>query len=108
METGQVLGSVEATPEWRWRAVAFAPDSKTLALSEACIDAARLTLYQWDGAALNESMTMDVTGFPDALAFSPGGETLAIATLEGLVILWDVQSPTGRLDDAGSPALAEG
>jgi WD40 repeat protein len=106
METGQVLGSVEATPEWRWRAVAFAPDSKTLALSEACIDAARVTLYHWDGATLNESAKIDVTGFPDALAFSPGGETLAISTsLKRLVILWDVQSP--RPEAAGEEPTPE-
>ncbi|MFD7667354.1 hypothetical protein [Streptomyces sp. NPDC059788] len=83
-------------------AVAFAPDSRTLAT--ASMDR---TVKLWDTAANRMRGTLiGHTGSVYALAFSPDGRTLATAGDDGTVRLWDVAArrsiakldgPSGRV-----------
>ncbi|MDH6604552.1 WD40 repeat protein/energy-coupling factor transporter ATP-binding protein EcfA2 [Streptomyces sp. SAI-208] len=77
---------------------AFSPDSHTLAISNIYDPGAEVTL--WDVAdpthpaprpqPLQAGDAADIT----AVAFSPGGRTLAVGRSDGTIALWDVAQPS--------------
>nr|WP_131738772.1 WD40 repeat domain-containing protein [Actinomadura roseirufa] len=79
--------------------VAFSPDGRTLA--SACLG----SIHFWDVSTHREIGTVLTTGSAvSAIAFAPGGGTLAVGDLRGGVQLWDVASRRARGDAMGRVA----
>ena len=71
------------------KAVAFSPDSTTLA--SGALDS---TVRFWDAETLSPIAVLKEDSGVLAVAFSPTGSTLAAGTEEGIVRLWDVATQT--------------
>jgi RNA polymerase sigma factor (sigma-70 family) len=72
-------------------AVAFSPDSRTLAAaSYRDVDGGTATISLWDPTTFKESGSITVQDHVDFLVFSPGGGLLAAKSSWGRIHLWDV------------------
>jgi RNA polymerase sigma factor (sigma-70 family) len=82
--TGKMLRELKSRQTWI-NALAFAPDSKTLATAEGD-GAVRL----WDPISGVEKRSIDCSqGEVEAVAYSPDGATLASGSNDGVIRLWD-------------------
>ncbi|MFF0079349.1 helix-turn-helix domain-containing protein [Streptomyces canus] len=85
--TGKQLGTL-TVPGGSVRAIAFSPDSRTVAAASAA------TVRVWDVATGRKRRGFTGHPYPEAVAFGPGGRTVAAVGLDGLVRVWDLA--TGR------------
>jgi hypothetical protein len=74
-------------------AVAFSPDSRTLAaVSYRDVDGGTATISLWDATTFKEAGSITVQDHVDFLVFSPSGGLLAAKNYQGKIHLWDVIS----------------
>ncbi|MEU0428433.1 helix-turn-helix domain-containing protein [Streptomyces canus] len=90
--TGKQLGTL-TIPGGSVRGIAFSPDSRTVAAASAG------TVRVWDVATGRKRGDFTGHPYPEAVAFGPGGRTVAAVGLDGLVRVWDVA--TGRVRTVG-------
>ena len=84
--TATRTATLEGRPgDTRFRAIAFSPpDGATLAVVSG-----QRTVELWDLATQAKYADLDHDSKVNSLAFSPDGTSLATATTDGMVILWD-------------------
>jgi len=98
--SGPVTGTLATTlknPEYLPWAVAFAPDTRTLAVGGQNAGLTAGATYLWDTAARSITATLTDPGSRGVIsvAFTPDGMTLATGDRNGRVYLWD--TATGKL-----------
>lgn len=83
--------------------IEFAPDGHTLAIAPAVNDASsRLVLYDTASFARQPTNLLQ-TGSVNGMAFSPAGRTIATASSDGTVTLWERSSRNGiAVEHAGA------